>query len=474
MSSFRSPLAISCGSTSAAPERLSLRETLRASPRLAERRLWGAEASVALADIAHGTALGGALPALAGRSVLLRTRDPLAAALALIELDGVARRIVLCPPDLSEAALQGVIETAAVDALASDEAPSEITAGLGLARIALPLKSLIETPDPAFDTEWVMFTSGTSGPPKMVVHTLGGLSGAIRPADPSAPPPVWGTFYDIRRYGGLQILLRGLLGEGSLAITAPSEPMADFLVRLGRLGVTHVTGTPSHWRSVLMRPEAAAIHPAYVRLSGEIADQSVLDALKVRYAGVPVGHAYASTEAGVGFEVTDGLEGFPASFVGRPGDVEMRVADGVLQLRSSRTSGGYLNPDAAPLFDADGFVDTGDMVELRGERYHFVGRRGGVINVGGLKVHPEEIEAVINSHPAVRMSLVRGRRNPFTGAIAVAEVVLNDGAPDETALKSEILEICRRELAPFKVPASLKFAASLAMTAGGKLERALA
>ena len=64
------------------------------------------------------------------------------------------------------------------------------------------------------------------------------------------------------------------------------------------------------------------------------------------------------------------------------------------------------------------------MVELRGDRYHFVGRRGGVINVGGLKVHPEEIEAVINRHPAVRMSLVRGRRNPITGAIVVAEVVL--------------------------------------------------
>jgi acyl-coenzyme A synthetase/AMP-(fatty) acid ligase len=453
---------------------VSLRETLKASRRLVERRIWGAEASVAMADMAHGTALGGALPALAGRSVLLKTREPLSAALALIELDGVARRIVICPPDLSEAALPGVIETAAVDALASDEAPEPITAGLGLARIALPILSHFEAPGPAFDTEWVMFTSGTSGPPKMVAHTLRGLSGAILPAESAAPPPVWGTFYDIRRYGGLQILLRGLIGEGSLAITSPSEPMADFLLRLGRLRATHVTGTPSHWRSVLMRPEAGAISPAYVRLSGEIADQSVLDALKVRYAGVPVGHAYASTEAGVGFEVTDGLEGFPAGFVGRPGDVEMRVVDGVLQLRSGRTSRGYLNPDAAALFDGDGFVDTGDMVELRGPRYHFVGRRGGVINVGGLKVHPEEIEAVINSHPAVRMSLVRGRRNPFTGAIAVADVVLNDGAADESVLKSEILDMCRRELAPFKVPASVKFAPTLAMTAGGKLERAVA
>ena len=63
------------------------------------------------------------------------------------------------------------------------------------------------------------------------------------------------------------------------------------------------------------------------------------------------------------------------------------------------------------------------MVELRGDRYYFVGRRDGVINVGGLKVHPEEVEAVINRHPRVQMSLVRARKNPFTGAVVVADVV---------------------------------------------------
>ena len=70
------------------------------------------------------------------------------------------------------------------------------------------------------------------------------------------------------------------------------------------------------------------IAPRYVRLSGEIADQAVLDSLKARFPDAAIGHAYASTEAGVGFEVTDGLEGFPASFIGRPGPVEMKVVGG--------------------------------------------------------------------------------------------------------------------------------------------------
>ena len=113
------------------------------------------------------------------------------------------------------------------------------------------------------------------------------------------------------------------------------------------------------------------------------------------------------------------------------------------------------------------------MVERRGDRYHFVGRRNGVINVGGLKAHPEEIEAVINRHPDVSASRVVGRRNPITGAIVVAEVVLRPGT-DEAGARARILADCRAELAPFKVPTLLKFVPALAITAGGKLERAVA
>src|SRR5580698_6670184 len=123
---------------SAAAEPLSLRETLSASPRLAPRRLWGAQTDVALAEVAAGTTFGGALAALAGRSVLLRTGDPLSAAVALIELDGLARRIVLCPPDLADEALPAVIETAGVDAVAFDAALPPVAADLLATPIALP------------------------------------------------------------------------------------------------------------------------------------------------------------------------------------------------------------------------------------------------------------------------------------------------------------------------------------------------
>ena len=138
-----------------------------------------------------------------------------------------------------------------------------------------------------------------------------------------------------------------------------------------------------------------------MRLSGEIAGQAMLDNLRAVYPQAGIGHAYASTEAGVGFEVDDGLEGFPAHFVDTGnGDVDIKIADGSLWLRSARTASAYVGAEAPALLDAEGFVDTGDMVERHGERYYFIGRKGGIINVGGMKVHPEEVEAAINRPPA--------------------------------------------------------------------------
>src|SRR4029077_19423073 len=100
-----------------------------------------------------------------------------------------------------------------------------------------------------------------------------------------------------------------------------------------------------------------------------------------------------------------------------------RVEGDTLRVRSSRTAQRYIGRGES-LLDPLGFVDTGDVVERRGERYYFVGRRGVIINVGGLKIHPEEVEAVINRHPGVHMSRVTARKNPITGAIVAAEVVL--------------------------------------------------
>ncbi len=454
-------------------EIFTLRDYL--GPELKGRTISDGRRVVSLTDILEQTCLVGRFGELSGRSVLLAVSDQLISALAMTELDGVARRMLLCPPDLRADHVQTLIDEAEIDDIVTDQPSRWADAGVYLVMAARAPERRGTKAKTERATEWLMLTSGTSGVPKIVGHTLEALTGAIVADGPArGTPPVWATFYDIRRYGGLQIFLRAILGGGSLVLTGPGEALADHVARLNAMGVTHISGTPSHWRKLLMSGAASGFSPRYVRLSGEIADQAVLDGLRKAFPDASIGHAYASTEAGVGFAVNDGLEGFPASMIGINRDgVEMRVVDGALRIRSTRTAHAYVGSDAAALTDGDGFVDTGDMVELRGDRYHFVGRRGGIINIGGLKVHPEEIEAVINRHDEVRMSRARSRKSPITGSIVVVDVILADGCDlsrgDE--IRKKILADCRAQLPSHKVPAMIKFVDALDITAAGKLAR---
>jgi acyl-coenzyme A synthetase/AMP-(fatty) acid ligase len=397
---------------------------------------------------------------------VLHTRDMTVAlaSLALAELDGVARRVVLCTPDLSADVLAHVAAIAEADWVLGDE----------IAKAPIPCKTERRISEA---TEWILLTSGTTGLPKLVVHSFASLAGALPRNPATSKPMVWSTFYDIRRYGGLQIFLRAVMAGSPLVLSSAGEPVREFLARAGAAGVTHISGTPSHWRRALMSGDAALISPEYVRLSGEVADQPLLDNLRAAFPNAKIGHAFASTEAGVAFDVNDGLAGFPAEYIDDPrAAIKMKVQDGTLWIRSARNANRYLGTAAASLTGEDGYVDTGDMVELAGGRYYFRGRKGGVINVGGLKIYPEEVEAAINSDPRVRMSLVKGRRNPITGAVVVAEVVLSDAqaAADPQAaesLKNELIANCRRTLAAHKVPAMLRFVPSLELSAAGKLVR---
>jgi acyl-coenzyme A synthetase/AMP-(fatty) acid ligase len=440
----------------------SIRHSLGNAHANRTRFLWGASASVCLGDLLDSATLAARAAELAGRSVLIATRDQLAAALALIELDGIAKRLIVCTPDLTAEHLPELVARAGVDAIVADD--------------DLVPSRTFQIPDSTFQipTEWVLLTSGTTGAPKLVAHTFDSLTAPIGRTLAQGDDVVWGTFYDIRRYGGLQIFFRAILGSGSFVLSGPGEPIGEYLQRLGTHGATHVSGTPSHWRRALMSPDARAIAPRYVRLSGEIADQAILNALRAFYPDASVGHAFASTEAGVGFEVNDGLAGFPASMVGARGDVEIEVLDGSLRLRSARAAARYIGGETAALADEAGFVDSGDIVERRGERYYFLGRRSGIINVGGLKVYPEEVEAAINGHPAVRMSMVRAKRSPITGSLVAADVVLK-AAPDPGAKRAdftrEILRLCHERLAPHKIPATIRFVPALEMAAAGKLAR---
>jgi acyl-CoA synthetase (AMP-forming)/AMP-acid ligase II len=453
-------------------------DRFNASKKISESWLWSASTAVCVDALSSGSALGAPLSRLFGRAILVVTNEQLSAALALVELDGIARRLVLCPPDLSVAVLPWIVSTASIDTLVCDENLLDL-AIQGVERISIRPRRIIpreSCSERTEKTEWILLTSGTTGVPKLVSHTLSTLSGALSGKSNFGMGSAWATFYDIRRFGGLQILLRALLGGGSMVLSQASESTSAFLARATSHRVTHISGTPSHWRRALLCEASTGLDPIYIRLSGEIADQTILDRLRAAFPRAQITHSFASTEAGVAFDVEDGRAGFPASWVDcAAAPVRLKVRDGTLRIKSNRAARQYVGTGARTLFDDQGFVDTADMVELRGDRYYFVGRKDGMINVGGLKVHPEEIESVVSIHPAVRISRATARNSRLVGSVVAVDVVADLGANESIdaakTLKQEILQLCVARLPRHKVPATIRFVQSIDLNAAGKVVR---
>jgi acyl-CoA synthetase (AMP-forming)/AMP-acid ligase II len=179
--------------------------------------------------------------------------------------------------------------------------------------------------------------------------------------------------------------------------------------------------------------------------------QSTLERLHELFPSVTLLQTYGLSEVGIlrskskssdSLWVKIGGEGF-----------ETRVVDGALQIRARSAMLGYLN--APSPFTEDGWLLTGDAVETDGEYVRILGRRSEIINVGGEKVYPAEVESVIQKMDNVAAVTVRGERNPITGQIVCARVtpVLPE---DPKELAARVKVFCRDRLAAFQVPVKVQ------------------
>jgi len=132
---------------------------------------------------------------------------------------------------------------------------------------------------------------------------------------------------------------------------------------------------------------------------------------------------------------------------------ETKIVDNTLWIRATSAMLGYLN--APSPFDAEGWMNTGDEVEVDGEYIRFLGRRSEVINVGGEKVYPIEIEDVLMEMPNVRDVTVHGQPNPLTGQMVVARVQLKSPEP-LVEFRNRVREFCRGRLTKYKIPAKIE------------------
>ena len=213
---------------------------------------------IPLDEFERASSFGPQLESLRGRSVVLLARDIAKVAAALIDLDGCARRILLVPAGWESWRFEVAARNAEADVVVYDD--EDVATPTFIERAVpcrLPLQPLGSPRIANWETEWILPTSGTTGPPKLVRHTLRTLMGAIG----DAPLQQWATFYDIRRYGGLQIFLRALSGRGSLILSAEGESVSSLLARFGDAKITHISGTPTHWRKVLISGEGLPDRP---------------------------------------------------------------------------------------------------------------------------------------------------------------------------------------------------------------------
>lgn len=390
----------------------------------------------------------------------------------LLALDGLAADVVVVPVNacrlFAERVLQAVPGIAVIKDAAVDGAiwPVERLWPAGETTRPTPAGGTVQ-----LRTRWLIATSGTTSTPKLVAHTLESLARTVA-RKPRHGDAVWGLLYDPARFAGLQVVLQTLIGGGTLVAPDPRVPLSEQVAMFLQNGVNALSATPTLWRKLLMTPGTTDLPLRQVTLGGEIADERTLNALKAAFPAAHIAHIYASTEAGVGFAVHDGLPGFPVAWLDAGyGDVQLKLsAESTLMLRPRLRSQSYVNADQA-LFADDGWLDTGDLVEQVGDRVLFRGRANGSINVGGNKVMPEEVERCIEALPFVNAALVRPKASSVAGSLLEALVVLGHSAPEAPASISTIKKHCRDALASYKVPAFVRVVEQLPMTAAGKLAR---
>ena len=323
--------------------------------------------------------------------------------------------------------------------------------------------------EPHVRGQLILHTSGTLGRSRAALHTWESLAARVR-LHPKLDGSTWLLTYDLTTFAGLQVLLHVLFNGGTL-IMGEGAPAA-LARQAAKARATHISGTPSFFRLLLSSSASEdldGLHPRQITLGGEATDNRLLKALAQRFPSARISQIYASTEAGACFSVEDGQEGFPASYLSETTlGVELRIVDDELWVRSSRGMQGYLG-ELDP-GDAEGFLPTGDVVEVRGDRVFFRGRTGERINVGGRKAYPGEIEAAVLEVAGVQAVRVQAASSPLLGQIVTAAVVWGGGDDLEDA-RARIVRHCGGRLRAYMVPRVIEFVPTLDLTSNGKVRR---
>ena len=343
------------------------------------------------------------------------------------------------------------------------------------------LREVPEATDPGFDQEslaklnpaFIRFSSGTTGTSKGVVISHETLLARVTAANRGlgiGPEDriVW--ILPMAHHFAVSIML--YLLHGATTVIVNSHGGQEVLAAARQHGGTVLYGAPFH--HALLAAEPSGNSWPTLRLAVSTAAALPLSTAQAFYArfDVPLSQGLGIIEVGLSLINLHAAREKPGS-VGLPlPDFQAEVREGdELYLRGPGIFDAYLHPwrqrDAVL---ENGWFRTGDLARLDTDGDVFLlGRSHSVINVGGLKCFPEEIEAVLNELPGVAAARVKGRENARFGAVPAAEVEPRDPARPPTP--GEMASYCRRALASYKVPVSYQIVEHIPRTASGKIQR---
>ena len=325
----------------------------------------------------------------------------------------------------------------------------------------------------ALNPAFIRFSSGTTGTSKGVIISHESLLARITAANRGlqitpADRIVW--ILPMAHHFAVSIML--YLRAGATTLIVNSHLAADVLDAGIRHGGTVLYGAPFH--HALLAAEGSGRPWPTLRLAVSVAASLPLKTARAFDArfGLPLSQGLGIIEVGLPLLNLLAAREKPGS-IGRPQpDFQAEIrAGGELFLRGPGMFDAYLRPwrTRAELLE-DGWFRTGDLAEIDADGdFHLLGRSHSVINVGGLKCFPEEIEAVLCDFPGVTAARAFGKENSRFGAVPAAEIEIRDSAKSPQV--SELAAHCRRRLAGYKVPVSFQVVERIARTASGKIKR---
>lgn len=306
-------------------------------------------------------------------------------------------------------------------------------------------------------SEITIFTSGTTGQPKRVIHSVQNFTRSVRCAE-RYRGQVWAYAYNPTHMAGLQVFFQAFENQNTL-VNVLGLIRDEVYNLIERYSVTHISATPTFYRLLLpFEQEYSSVQR--ITLGGENSDRYLYDAIHNIFPSAKINNIYASTEAGSLFAAKDDCFRIPASIRDK-----IKVVDDELLIHRS-----LLGRSESFSFDGD-YYHSNDLIEWVNRHegtFRFKSRKNELINVGGYKVNPGEVEVVINAIEGVRQSLVYGKSNSVLGNVLCADIQL-----EENALVKELDIRCqlKNKLQDFKIPRRIKFVKSFPLTRTGKLKR---